>query len=92
MKIYPLLLTLTLALPLSMVANAHSTPEHRFEHLVETLNLDDGRAKEVRQIMESFHEKNRAVHQKARQEMKKLKEMRMEQHRKHKKMYRHHDR
>lgn len=74
MKIAALIMAGTLALPLSLPAAAHGSGEHRADKVINALELDDGRAEEVRQLMQDFHAKVRAHREKARAELKPMHE------------------
>ncbi len=70
MKTNIILLSLTLLLPATATL-ARPAPEPG-KHIIETLQLDDGRAEEVRQIMAASHEQRQALHKEVRQKMKAL--------------------
>jgi phosphoserine phosphatase len=79
MNVRTLLLVTTLALPLAIPVAAHPSHEGKAEKLLESLNLDDGRTEEVRQILQHFHEQRRAVHEQAKERMKELHKAKHEQ-------------
>lgn len=72
MKLLAASLPLTLTLALALPVNAKPPSEKHHEHVIEALELDDGRAEEVRQIMQSYHEQKRALHREVREQMKAL--------------------
>lgn len=73
MKTNIVLLSLALSLPATMTAFAHPSPEPG-ARIIETLQLDEGRAEEVKQIMTAFHEKRETLQREVRQEMKALRQ------------------
>lgn len=79
MNVRTLLLATTLALPLAVPVAAHPSHEGKAEKLIESLNLDDGRAEEVRQILQRFHEQQRSVYEQAKESMKELHKTKHEQ-------------
>ena len=72
MKLSTLLIAASLALPFTLPAAAYSAGEHRGEKLIETLQLDDARADQVRQILQSSKEKREQLHRDTKKAMKQL--------------------